>query len=193
MLLCIHTPIQPDPLEKFYPAIISGSIIILLFIVGRVLDRFIKSREIRRNWYQKVIIDPNIQKLNAFYSELLSQSKISINNLVAIQSTSVFNDYIAAKATEMNKIKDIKRSFEYEFVYLVQTNFPEIAEELAEHIRNIEDTITGCLDKTALNANHYFELEKDINSKKHCIYSILYQPLIYRRPKLRNVIKRFWS
>lgn len=196
MILCYFFEIpKPEPTlwDKILPTLISTCVVVVLFIVGRFLDNVLKSNEIRRNWYQKVIIDPNITKLNAFYDDTIKQIKLSIENLVQRKAALSFDKYIEAKATEINKIKDIKRVFDYEFVQLVQSNFPEIAENLSEHLRDLEDSITKCIDKQDLTKDHFLEIEKEVVSKKHFIYTILYRPLKFKRPSLRRFIKEHYS
>lgn len=192
MLLCCINEVpkaEPTILDKILPTIISASIVVALFIAGRILDSVLKSNEIRRNWYQKVIIDPNIGKLNTFYSDIIIQIKVSLETLVDSKGSLLFDNYIATKATEINKIKEIKRVFDYEFIQLIQTNFPEIAEELSEHLRDLEDCISTYLDKQDLAKEHFVQIEKDVVSKKHCIYGILYKPLKFKRPSLRRFFK----
>lgn len=195
MLICCLKEIpqiESSIWDKVLPTIISTTIVIILFIIGRLLDSILKSNEIRRNWYQKVIIDPNIEKLNAFYDDTIKQTKLSIESLVRRKKELSFDDYISAKAIEINKIKEIKRVFEYEFIQLVQTNFPEIAEELFEHLRDFEDCLSQYLDKQDLSNDHFVQAEKECVSKKHCIYGILYKPLKFKRPSLRRFFKQHY-
>lgn len=184
MVCCTYFGLPESMAEKILPVVISTSIVIALFVIGRLLDGYIKSKEIRRNWYQKVIIDPNILKVDKFYTDVLEQSKNSIQFLVASVSLP-HRDYLAAKTTEMEKFKMIKRTFEFEFILMVQTNYPEIASELSEHLRSIEDYVTVCLDKNTLALADFNVLEEYVISQKHCIYGILYTPMEYRRPSLR--------
>lgn len=195
LLCCLNEIPKPEPTiwDKILPTVISTTIVLLLFIVGRILDSVLKSNEIRRNWYQKVIIDPNITKLNTFYDDTIKQIKLSIESLVQRKADLTFDKYIEAKATEINKIKEIKRGFDYEFIQLIQTNFPEIAEELSEHLRDLEDCISTYLDKQDLTTDHFIQAEKDVVSKKHCIYGILYKPLKFKRPSLRRYIKNHYT
>jgi hypothetical protein len=73
---------------------------------------------------------------------------------------------------------------------MVQTNYPEIACDLSEHLRNIEDSVTICLDKNHLSPSDFDELKLKINSHKHCIYGILYKPLAFKYPRLRNLFRK---
>lgn len=188
MLCCTYFGLSETVAEKILPVIISTGIVIILFIIGRTLDGYIKSKEIRRNWYQKVIIDPNISKVDQFYKDVLNQSRISI--LFLVENVSLpHSDYLIAKTNEMEKFKIIKRAFEFEFILMVQTNYPEIASKLSEHLRGIEDCVTTCLDKNALKNQDYDELEYSVISQKYYIYGILYTPMIYRRPRFRSWIK----
>jgi hypothetical protein len=188
MFCFIYLGLSETMAEKILPVIFSTGIVIILFIIGRALDGYIKSKEIRRNWYQKVIIDPNISKVDKFYKDVLEQSRISIQFLITNVSLP-HNDYLIAKTKEMEKFKIIKRAFEFEFILMVQTNYPEIASKLSEHLRGIEDCVTVCLDKNTLTTADYDELEERVISQKYYIYGILYTPMIYRRPRLRSWIK----
>jgi hypothetical protein len=188
VLCCTYFGLSEAMIEKIIPVVISTTFVVILFIIGRILDGYIKSKEIRRNWYQKVIIDPNISKVDQFYKDVLIQANQSIQYLVA-NVTLPHNDYLTAKRNEMEKFKVIKRSFEFEFILMVQTNYPEIASHLSEHLRGIEDCVTTCLDKNNLALTDFDELEISVISQKHCIYGILYTPLIYKRPRLWSWIK----
>ncbi len=173
ILLCLSDSI----IDKTLPTVISTTFVVLLFVIGRILDSFIKRQEIKRNWYQKIIIDPNIAKVDLFYKDIILQSKESIDFLIQNKSTP-HDKYLTDKMKEIEKFKVIKRKFEFEFISMVQTNYPEIASDLSAHLRNIEDDITTLLDKSSLVELDKEVLERNIISQKHFIYQILYLPLV---------------
>lgn len=195
MLICCNHIVAPEQniYDKVLPAIFSGCIVVSLFIVGRLLDRAIKSKEIRRNWYQKVIIDPNIIKLNKFYSDVLIQLCKSIEHLEACQTNKMpYMDYLDEKAKEGSKLKELKRAFEFEFVMLVQANFSEIGDELANYLLDFEDVVMKYIDKAAVNKMDFVGAEREIATQKNGMYRILYEPLKFKRPSFIKLIKSFF-
>ena len=176
MLSCCYNqlPVQELSLfQKILPTIVGSSIVVILFILGRFLDSTLRLRELKRNWYMKVIIDPNIDKLEEFYKQTLISTKESINNLTGIKDELSFSNYIGAKSVEMGKFQFIKRKFEIEFIALVQTNYPEISNELEVLLRDLEDKITTCFDSDQLNNEYYTLLELGISSTKYDLIKIL--------------------
>lgn len=183
------TPFESDLVQKILPTIVGSSIVVLLFIIGRLLDSTMKLREIKRNWYLKVIIDPNIKKLEDFYLDVFSTLEVSISTLVQLRSTRNFNDYIVDKSLEMGKFQTLKRKFEIDFIALIQTNYPEISNELENLLRDLEDKVTSCLDRQDLVDSHYDNLEISVSSTKYELLKILYKPLIIKRFSLLKNLK----
>ena len=183
------TPFESDLVQKIFPTIVGSSIVVLLFIIGRLLDSTMKLREIKRNWYLKVIIDPNIKKLEDFYLDVFSTLKVSISTLVQLKSTRNFNEYIVDKSLEMGKFQTLKRKFELDFIALIQTNYPEISNELENLLRDLEDKVTSYLDRQDLVDSHYDNLEISVSSTKYELLKILYKPLILKRFSLLKNLK----
>lgn len=192
---CCHIDLpQQSLLDKILPSLVSGCIIVLLFVVGRLLDRAIKSKETRRNWYQKVVIDPNISRLNKFYADLIIQLRESTDSLTASQVANMpYKNYLDEKAKEGAKFKEIKRSFEYEFVYLVQANFSEIGDSLSSHLLELEDILMTHIDKPNYSSDDFLVCERKIALHKSQIYRILYEPIKFKRPSLRRLVKSFFQ
>ena len=181
MIFSCCTPVEPSLWQKILPTLIGPSIVLFLFIVGRFLDSTIRLREVKRNWYLKVIIDPNISKLEEFYTNVLSTVRASISILVPLKSSKNFSEYLTEKSLEIGKFQVIKRKFEIEFIALIQTNYPEISNELESLLRDLEDKITACLDKQDLDESHYSTLEIELSSTKYELLKILYKPLTLKR------------
>jgi hypothetical protein len=174
------TPIIDDTIvTKLIPYVIGPSIVILLFIIGRLLDSKVRLREIRRNWYMKVIIDPNIEKLELFYENIQDTIKKSIEGLVPKQTVVTMAEYLVLKSTEMGTFQNLKRKFETQFISLVQTNYPEISNELEDLLRDLEDQITSYLDRSNLALTHLDEIESIISGNHYSLIKILYKPLSF--------------
>lgn len=102
-------------------------------------------------------------------------------------------DYYKAKVQEINQIKELKKQFEYEFINLVSTNFPEIAEELAEHFRDMEDIVTELFDEQELIESKLISMKQKLNSTKYNVYIILYKPFTFQRVKLRKLFSKIFK
>lgn len=167
--------------DKILPTIVASSIVVLLFILGRRLDNSIRYEEVKRNWYLKVVIDPNISKVEEFYKYILASINSSISILVDLKSTESFDNYLLDKTKEIGKFQTIKRRFELEFIALVKTNYPEVSIEIEEILRNLEDKVTTCLDNDHLSTEHFSKLESELSSTKYDLYRILYKPFAVKK------------
>lgn len=190
LLFSINNPLW----EKILPTVISGTIAIFLFFIGRLLDTFLKSKEQKRNWYLKVIIDPNIEKLNTFFSSSLIQFKSTLEELKNKSNIS-HNDYLTLKTEEFGKFSSLKRDFEFEFVNLIGINYSEIEQEIICLINNLDDNYKTSLDN--IDNNTYEEILKKFEKKlykcKTDLIAMLYKPLIYKKTTLRSLIKSLFS
>ena len=191
---CFQPIIQQGLLDKILPTIFSSIILILLFIIGRVIDSKLKGRETRNNWYMKVILEPSIQKLDDFYTDILKSINGSINTLSKAQAGNMsYNDYLALKAKEIGNFQAIKRKFEFSFIDIVKVNCPEIADELSDNVRSIEDTVTNHLDKQIMSIVQYDLVEIEINKTKPQLLKLLYEPLKYKRVSLRKILANYFD
>lgn len=168
---------NPDLFEKLFPTLVSVTFVVLLFIIGRLIDSKIKRKDIKRGWYQKVIIDPNINKINSFYNNLVKQIGKSIANLKDQKDKLIFNEYIVIKAKEAEKVKRIVRKFDLEFVQLVDLNYPLVAVELRTHIMQIQDDLLKMIDRPDLGEHQYDEIESKVSESKSKMYGFLFIPL----------------
>jgi hypothetical protein len=182
MLLCCTADTSNFFTEKVLPPVITSATVILLFVVGRLLDGKYRAREARRNWYLKVIIEPNIDKVNSFYQEVMLYVLASMDNL--------HQQILELKSKEIGKFQTLKRTFEHEVIYLVKSNFPETSERLTELLRDFEDDITGLIDteESILTADK--KIETVVFTSKHDLFKALYEPLRFKRMRLRDIFKR---
>lgn len=180
--------------EKILPTIISGTIAIFLFFIGRLLDTFLKSKEQKRNWYLKVIIDPNIEKLNNFFSSSLIQFKSTLEELKN-KSNIGHNDYLTLKTEEFGKFSSLKRDFEFEFINLIGINYSEIEQEIICLINNLDDNYKTSLDNIDNNTSEEIlkKFEKQLYKCKTDLIAMLYKPLIYKKTTLWSSIKSLFS
>lgn len=163
--------------NKILPSLLSVSVAILLFIIGRYIDSKIRKSAISRDWYMKVIIDPNIDQLDKFISDCCTSLKKSIQILSASRSSSSFNVYIESKAKEIGSFQVIKRSFELNFISIIKTTCPSIASDISDLIIELEDDITTILDVDNLSIDYYDEIVDSFARFKPMFLDILYKPL----------------
>jgi hypothetical protein len=52
---------------KDYFTLASPIVVILLFIIDGYINHKLRKREVNRNWYLKVFIEPSILKISTFY------------------------------------------------------------------------------------------------------------------------------
>jgi len=177
--------------ENLLPSIISVSFTVLLFVISRKFEIKLLRKELKVNWYYKIIIEPNIHKIDDFIKELYKSIKKSINLLERDYASIPHKDFVIKKAELLEENQKITRKFENDFVLLVQGNFPEISEELTSFLLNIEDIVKNNLDldkeKGTLNFDH---IEKEINLQKNALVQILYKPIVEEKT---NFNKRYFN
>jgi len=170
---------QIDPIyEKVLPTLISVGVVVFIFIIGRFFDSRIRNKERKRNWYLKVIIEPNVQKVEIFVNDIYASVSNSIEKLVNNKSKISYNEYITLKSIEFGKFQKIKRKFELDFILLIQSNYPKIANDLSILLLELEDTTTNILDSKNLNTDDFDLIEENIKKYKSKFWSLLYKPLV---------------
>lgn len=179
MLLYCHQILQPESLYiKVLPAIISGFIVLILFIIGRIIDSKIRTKEISRTWYLRVIIEPNLKKVDDFMQNTSETVRLSISSLSAARDNNIlYWEYIEAKAKEIGKFQLLKRNFEIGFIQLVQWNYPIIGAQLSESLRKLEDIVTSILDKQDLSIKDCEIIEKSITDYRNTLFYLLFSPI----------------
>jgi len=176
---------EPSMWHNVFPNIVSGVIVIILFVIARHLDSRIRRREIKGNWYQKVIIDPNIEKINSFYKNANVMVKRSIAILVTQKTVIPLDQYEVIKSAQMGDFQELKRKFELDFVSLIATTYPEVAGKIEDNLSILNDRITVCYDDRNLQNTSFEIIENMINESKNSTYSILHTPFIFNKKKRR--------
>jgi hypothetical protein len=177
-------------ISKVLPALVTSSVVLVTFIIGKLIDSKMKSKENNRTWYLRVIIEPNLKVLDQFILDSLNSLNTSIDNLLNSKSTLNFDRYIELKTIEIGKFQSIKRSFEFSFIQLIQANYPEIGVALSESIRGLEDKTTVILDKKDLNLYDYEVLKNIFYDYKNQLFYQLYYPLGYKKKHKDSLIRR---
>lgn len=174
---CNQVNPEPSIFENTLPTLISATIVVLIFIIGLFIDSKIRKKNIKRDWYFKVIIEPNISKVEKFIEDIFISVKSSITVLIESQSTVSHEEYLTIKSTEFGKIQKVKRNFELDFILFLKANNPEIKKELTDFILLLEDTTTNILDQEELTLEALDRIEEDIRNFKIKLFLLLYKPL----------------
>lgn len=179
----LHVIVNPEISEtlwsKLLPTIISGVLLVSLFIVGRLIENRIKRKELKQNWYLKVIIEPNISRIDRFIEKSHTSLLNSIREL-EIARTLPHVQYIETKSTEIGKFQKIKRNFEFGFLLIVGNNYPNLDEALTDMILELEDQITVILDNENTIEDDFGEIEKSTNNYKSELINLLYSQLAFK-------------
>src|SRR5262245_13529916 len=100
---------------KEYAPLISPVVLILLFIIERIIGAQLRKKQVRREWYFKVIVEPSLKSIHDFFQSASTSMKASIDTLVQGQATP-HNQYLTLKATQIGAFQTLKRSFDIQFI-----------------------------------------------------------------------------
>jgi hypothetical protein len=162
--------------EKFLIAVISSSILVFLFIAGRILDSIIARKKQKIDWYLSVIITPNVPKAYEFYKKVLTSAKSSYLKLKKNEDSENISE---VKTLEMAKIQKLKRDFEFSFLALISANYSQTAFNLTDMLLVLENDVTEFLDQFADSSLESFEIK--VLESKVDFFKELYSPLELNR------------
>lgn len=175
MLYLLETP--PSSIKDWLP-LLSVCVTLALFLVDRIIAIGVRRREVRRTWYLKVLIEPNIPKISIFFDDIANAYEKAT---VALSGEKREVELAILKSINFEKFIDLKRQI---IANLVQPLYPQyfaIAVDISSFLEKLEDRYTNNLD------NGLFSVD-DVNSFKLYIYTIkgellnsLYTPLIRRK------------
>lgn len=172
LLLC--TPTNTELSLKDYFPLISSSIVIILFIIERFLSYRIRRKERETNWYYKVFIDPNIEKINSFFDDT---KQIYVESSKKIKSNLALSNILDYKSHEMGKFQTLKRDFENDILLPIISSYQEIGNSLTEELLNLEDVYTECMDKIHGDETYQSEFSKKLSEKKAHFFKMLFKPI----------------
>lgn len=172
---CHYIPESSSNLKELLP-LVSPVIVIILFIIDRIIGFKLRRKEIERNWYLKVLIEPGISKISDFYKKSFEFYSSSANLLKA-SSTLSHADYNVLKAQEFSKFQSLKRELEAEVIFPIQIRYPDVGKNLTELLLNIEDTFTSSLDREEFSEEKIKDFQIYIARNRAELLTCLYFPL----------------
>ncbi len=162
--------------KDYYP-LISSAIVLLLFIIDRIIGYRIRKKEVERNWYFKVLLEPNLEKINSFFFDVENQYKssaIKLKDLVSVVSNS---EYINTQSLEINLFKEIKRRFELEVIKPIITRYTFMNENISIKTEELQNHYTVQIDNLKLEQEDINDFSKDLYNIKAEWLDLLYKPL----------------
>lgn len=162
--------------KDFFPLISSG-VVILIFIFDRVLGYKLRKKELERNWYFKVLLEPKLENIDRFFIEIESQINISIKELEALDFDDGRSDYIDNQMKHIVNFKELKRKFELEVLKPILSRYSGINSELIDVINNIENDYTSEIDSVLIKPFDLIAFTKNLYEHKAELLDVLYKPL----------------
>ena len=171
--------LQSSTSVKDWLPLLSVAVTLLLFIVDRLIGIGIRRREVERNWYLKVLIEPNIKRIDEFFESvgvIYETASIELKELDPVNEL-----YNTRKAEHFEKFLDIRRHL---FANLIQPLTPRyfvIAENLTVQLNDIYDDYTGSLDMANFSDEQVNDFKLRVFNMKAESLNLLYVPLGNRR------------
>lgn len=171
-------------------SLIATIIVILLFGIERYLNHKANIEDLDRTWYYKILIDPNLEKINIFFDDVIKHYFDSAEFLF-LSSSEPHDEFIKLKAYKIGAFQELKRSFEIDLTTPILKKYKDTGDKLNLILINLEDEYTVTLDNSTNSKD-----EKD-NFKIKCYIlkaewlDALYEPIrkINRRKSFINYIK----
>jgi hypothetical protein len=177
MLLC-NCPIPSDELslKDFFPLISSG-IVIGIFIFDRVLGYNIRKKELNRNWYFKVLLEPKLEAIDDFFMDTEKHIKKTVKELNKIDFDENKDEYIKCQLNHIDDFKEIKRKFELEVLKPIISRYKTINNEINNVVENVVNEFTEEVDTLLISEFVFSDFSKKIYENKATLLDILYKPL----------------
>ena len=179
LFLCCYDKIAPVAMQKtifdYFP-LISSLVVILLFILDRIIAAKIRQREIARNWYLKILIEPNLDLINAFYTSAYANLEAAVNELIASRNLG-HTQFLALVTAKTGLFLADKRRFEFDFIYLVGSYNSTVALELNASLRLLEDIVNETLGATDHTSLDMTTIKNRIHTARAGFYSAIYKPI----------------
>jgi hypothetical protein len=176
-LNCCHIVAQENNYLKDFAPFISSVIIILIFIYDRKTAYDLRKKELDRTWYYKVLLEPNLEKLDAFFKDIKASITSSFTNLNILDYDTNRVVYIKAQLLEIEKIKNIIREFELDVLQPIYSKYPTINNEINLKIEVINDEIVNEIGASFLNNFNDEAFLQSIYNHKSSLLNLLYKPL----------------
>lgn len=177
MLLCNCTIPSNDISLKDYFPLISSAIVIGIFIFDRKLGYNIRKKELNRNWYFKVLLEPKLEAIDDFFKDTEKHIRKTVKELDKINFDTHKEDYIKCQLNHIDDFKEIKRKFELEVLKPIISRYKAINNEINNVIDNVINEFTEEVDTLLINEFVFSDFSKKLYENKVTLLDVLYKPL----------------
>jgi hypothetical protein len=189
---CSNESQNHDLFWKLFPVLLSLSLTFILFYLSRIFDDHIKGKEVERNWYLKIVVDSNNKIIQDFFEEMVNEI-LKKNNTISDLLANLSNENktyskLKEKALFLEKFKKRKRKFELEFGKLLEINFPDLAEDIYNLLRDLEDDYCVFIDNEDYSIDKINEIENSILTTKGKLFLKLFEPVKYKKPDFLSLV-----
>lgn len=187
-LTCYLQNNNHDIFEKILPSLITAFIAIIIFGVGKRIDHKLKLKEYKRSWYLKIVVDPNIDKLDVFIGKiykLYTKAYVELNPTLESNENQELDNIIQKKAEFFGKYDKLIRNLEIELFTIVGVNNPEIAEQLTlvvQEFDHFKSTLDSIKSEDKIETFHEFKF--NLYRLKADLLEILYKPINFENEQL---------
>lgn len=161
---------------KDYFPLIGSAVIILLFTIQRVMEYRLRKKEISRNWYLKMMVEPHSKLLTEFFQNIQDQYQDSAKSLTDGMDQNA-DAFLKLKALELGKFSEKKLAFVLAVIQPIQLLYPEHAPALSAVMVDIEDVYSTNLDQNKITDREIQDVKSKIGEYKAKLLSALYSPL----------------
>lgn len=179
MIFLHHITFSINDLLEFIDKIsglLSGIILIGIFYLERKRNKKDRINESLVNWYLKVLIDRNLEKIDFFFKNIedlfLIEMNLSQKNLFSENENLVFD----LKIEFVERFDNLKDDFNIQFLTLISSLDTELYTNCLNKINEVEDNVKIHIDETFSGVKSEFNRLK-ISQMKAEFYSILYKPI----------------
>lgn len=173
---CQITDVESFSLKDYAP-FISSLVIIFIFIYDRRTAFILRKKELDRTWYYKVLLEPNLKKIDIFFNDIKDNVKVSLTELDPISFETNRQFYIKIQLLEIEKIKNIIRLFDLDVLQPICQKHPSIQNKISLIIENINDKTVDEIGKSFLRNYDEEKFLKSIYNDKVSLLNLLYEPL----------------
>lgn len=164
--------------DLFANLVSAGALLITLFIFIIQTRRARKEqrRTIKENWYLTIILQPNMEKLDKYYTDEAAQLETQINKLRGRHGKET-----TEKAKSNKILRDLKNDFFNHFILMVQGYDVNIAQTAENILNELTDLNSECID-------HYkrvsiADCKRQIFENKAKLINALYKGISKDSPK----------
>jgi hypothetical protein len=156
--------------------LIGAAVVVATFIIHRIIEHLSKRKEIERNWYMKVLVEPSISKVHDFFTSVILSYKDASAKLLTFSNTDEAQ-FSKTLSTEFGKFQEIKRAFEGSHILPIQIIYEDVANRITDHLLHLEDRFTSSLDSKLYSEDDLSDFTQFAYTTKARILFLLYSPV----------------